>query len=252
MEHTKLVKNNSTAGYFGNFPVELIQEIMCHLDWNSLKKMILLSSTFLSVFQGAEETILYHIAAKKLGTDVLEVALVRYASTIPALRESIDIQVESRTRPIDTTVTFNGTQRTFNTGRFRMPAKSFTVEVFREIMSFHEKIAMLLTDYEDWLLETHAAFDAHYTDWLTHRTPREKDHVDIALYTAEIARLLYPNDYNETFKTPFIVRFGVVSAEWVIIEHEPKDDPPFAVTGQSLGESERLLARMVGSLGWAF
>ncbi|KAI1651222.1 uncharacterized protein F4817DRAFT_366765 [Daldinia loculata] len=247
MEHTKLVKNESAAGYFGNLPVELIQDIMCRLHWKSLKKIILLSSTFLSVFQGAQETILYHVAANEMGTDVFEAALVRYACTVPALRNSLDIEVQSRTRSIDTTISFNGTSRIFNTSRFRMPAKSFTIEVFRDIMSFHEKLAIIIADYEESLLETHAAFDAHYLDWVTDRTPREKDRVRIAVYTMEIARLLYPNDYKEAIRTSFVVKFEVCWADWVIMEHEPKNDPPFAVTCQSLRESQGFFDRLTDS-----
>ncbi|KAI1662367.1 hypothetical protein F4813DRAFT_344286 [Daldinia decipiens] len=247
MDHANLVKNKSAAGYFGNLPIELIQDIMCRLHWKNLKKMILLSSPFLSVFQGAQDTILYNVGANEMGADVFEAALVRYACTVPALRNSLDIEVKSRTRPIDTTLFFNGTERIFNTSRFRMPAKAFTIEVFREIMSFHEKVAVIMKVYEKWLLESHAAFDGYYMDWVTDRTPREKDRPPIAVYTVDIARLLYPDDYKEALRTPFVVKFEACRADWVIVEHQPNHDPPFAVSGQSLEESQDNLFRTMNS-----
>ncbi|KAI1807853.1 hypothetical protein F4811DRAFT_549617 [Daldinia bambusicola] len=231
MEHT-ISQQSLTPSSFRNFPVEVVQGIMCHLSWKSLVRLTSLSPSLLFVFEGDRKRILHRIAARELGTEIFEASLVRYACTVPSLKEALDIVVEFHARPLDPTIYLND-KWTFDLRKFRLPPEFWTMAVFRDIMDFHERVLELIDLYEGWIREN-AAKSHIAVDLATRRTPEEVARVPMAVYAMEITRLLYPDKYAESGEDALIVCFNGDWKDWVLLAHEASFNPPFIIGGQKM------------------
>ncbi|KAI1478141.1 hypothetical protein F4774DRAFT_387054 [Daldinia eschscholtzii] len=238
MEDTKL-EQSLTTGSFQGLSVEVVQSIMCHLSWDSIIKVAEISPSFLSILEGAGKTIFYHVCLKEISRELFEYGIVRYACTIPALRESLDVIIGPSTRPLDATVQLVD-KRTFNPSKFDLPAEYCTMDAFRNIMEFHENVAKRVWVYEMFVQNFYAAFDGD-AEMLASRTSEEIIRTTLALYAMETARLLLPDEFKRCARVLFTVRFRVdlesEQEHWVNVAHAPSVKPPFLVTKQSLTHS---------------
>ncbi|KAI1473028.1 uncharacterized protein F4812DRAFT_454847 [Daldinia caldariorum] len=210
MEYT-MSNQSLTASSFQNFPVEVVQRTLCHFSWESLIKFTALSPSLLSIF---------------------EAAVVRYACTVPSLKEALDIIVEFPTDPFNPTI-YLDEKWTCDFRKFCLPSEFWTIAVFRDIMDFHERVRERVALYEGWIRENAGKSD-FTAELATQRTPEEVRRVPIAVYAMEIARLMYPDKYAASGDDALIVCFNGNWREWVLLAYEASFDPPFIIGGQNM------------------
>ncbi|KAK6956809.1 hypothetical protein Daesc_002089 [Daldinia eschscholtzii] len=238
MEDTKL-KQGLAAGSAKGLSVEIVQSIMRQLSWDSIKKVAEISPSFLSILEGAGKTIFYRACLKEISREFFEYGIVRYASTIPALRESLNVIIGPSTRPLDAMVQLVE-KRTFNPSKFDLPAEYCTMAAFRNIMEFHENVAKRVWAYEVFVQSFYTAFDGQ-AEMLANRTREEMMRIPLAVYAMETARLLFPDEFKRCARVLFRVRFRVdlegEREHWANVVYAPCVEPPFLVTKQSLTHS---------------
>ncbi|KAI2627087.1 hypothetical protein GGS26DRAFT_592704 [Hypomontagnella submonticulosa] len=198
MEPARPVKDTgSSLGALEGLPVEIIQDIMGKLDRRSLRQVILQSSRLYNIYMAAQEIIIYHIAGSEIGSWVVfGAAMARYASSKPSLNPGIDnflVDPKSTNSIMAAKIELAGEVFMMDVSQFRISIADFTPSMVSEILEFNRHVNKVMADFEDevdeLLIEMHD-MDEH--EPRTYHTSLERVHMRMAIYMAEVVRLLLP------------------------------------------------------------
>ncbi|KAI2628564.1 hypothetical protein GGR54DRAFT_350863 [Hypoxylon sp. NC1633] len=213
MDCTKKVDHGkSTLGAFSVLPPETIQEFMSYLDPKTVVRVASLSSAFHNSFKRAQGVIAYQIIVNELGPREAKAATARYASTIPDLKESLSVLVvKSRTNPIAARVQLGFNTFFLDVTRFSIPKTILTLPIAQKIIKYHERVVQLSVNYYEYLKESWESSDASAESpgWVhpfvtNAASPRERLMQKLAVYVADIARHMFPEEYRDDQQTHLV------------------------------------------------